>query len=125
MASFAPILVASIVSYVFTKSVFGIEPIFLGSIGDIESLYDFPFFIVAGIICGFISIIYMRGLTHPMFFPNISKIKELISIHKILKKINTNYAIYCSPGHLIDFKPKIKNQIKLKKILLKHQVVKN
>ena len=77
MASFAPILVASIISYVFTKSVFGIEPIFLGSIGDIESLYDFPFFIVAGIICGFISIIYMRGLTHTMFFPNISKIKAI------------------------------------------------
>ena len=40
------------------------------------------------------------------------------------KKINKKYAIYCSPGHLIDFKPKIKNQIKLKKILLKHQVKK-
>ena len=78
MASFAPILVASIISYVFTKSVFGIEPIFLGSIGDIESLYDFPFFIAAGIICGFISIIYMKGLTHPNFFPNISKIKPVL-----------------------------------------------
>ena len=52
------------------------------------------------------------------------KIKELISTHEFLKKINLNYAIYCSPGHLIDFKPKIKNQIKLKKILLKHQVKK-
>jgi taurine dioxygenase len=52
------------------------------------------------------------------------KIKELISTHKILKKINSNYAIYCSPGHLIDFKPKIKNQIKLKKLLLNHQVKK-
>ena len=52
------------------------------------------------------------------------KIKELISIHKILKKINTNYAIYCSPGHLIDFKPKIKNQLKVKKLLLNHQVKK-
>ena len=46
MASFAPILVASIISYVFTKNVFGIEPIFLGSIGDIESLYDFPFLLL-------------------------------------------------------------------------------
>ena len=77
MASFAPILVASITSYVFTKNVFGIEPIFLGSIGDIESLYDFPFFIIAGVICGLISIIYMNGLTHPKFFPNISKIKPI------------------------------------------------
>ena len=77
MASFAPILVASIISYVFTKNVFGIEPIFLGSIGDIESLYDFPFFIIAGVICGLISIIYMNGLTHPKYFPNISKIKPV------------------------------------------------
>ena len=52
------------------------------------------------------------------------KIKELISTHKILKKINTNYTIYCSPGHLIDFMPKIKNQLKLKKLLLNHQVKK-
>ena len=52
------------------------------------------------------------------------KIKELISTHKILKKINSNYAIYCSPGHLIDFKPKIKNQLKLKRLLLNHQVKK-
>ena len=52
------------------------------------------------------------------------KIKELISTHKILKKINTNYTIYCSPGHLIDLMPKIKNQLKLKKLLLNHQVKK-
>jgi taurine dioxygenase len=52
------------------------------------------------------------------------KIKELISTHKFLKKINSSYAIYCSPGHLINFKPKIKNQIKLKKLLLNHQVKK-
>ena len=77
MASFAPILVASITSYVFTKNVFGIEPIFLGSIGDIESLYDFPFFIIAGVICGLISIVYMNGLTHPKYFPSISKIRPI------------------------------------------------
>ena len=52
------------------------------------------------------------------------KIKELISTHKILKKINSNYVIYCSPGHLIDFNPKIKNQLKLKKLLFNHQVKK-
>jgi len=53
------------------------------------------------------------------------KIKELISAHKILKKINLNYAIYCSPGHFMGFKPKINNQLKLKKFLLKHQLRKN
>ena len=52
------------------------------------------------------------------------KIKELISTHKFLKKINSNYTIYCSPGHLIDFKPKIKDQSKLKKLLLNHQIKK-
>ena len=52
------------------------------------------------------------------------KIKELISTHKIFKKINLNYAIYCSPGHLMDFKPKIKNKSKLKVFLLRHQIKK-
>ncbi len=78
LASFAPILVASVVSYIFTKNVFGLEPIFLGSVGGIQSLYDFPFFIIAGIICGLISIIYMNGLTHPSYFPNISKINPVL-----------------------------------------------
>ncbi len=77
MASFAPILVASVISYIFTKNVFGIEPIFNGYIGGIDSLYHFPFFIATGIICGLVSVIYMKGLTHPKFFPNISKIKPI------------------------------------------------
>ena len=52
------------------------------------------------------------------------KIKELISTHKFFKMINSNYAIYCSPGHLIDFKQKIKDHSKFKKFLLNHQVKK-
>ena len=78
LASFAPILVASVVSYLFTKNIFGMDPIFLGSVGEINSLYDFPFFILAGIICGFISIIYMNGLTHPKYFPDISFINPIL-----------------------------------------------
>ena len=49
------------------------------------------------------------------------KIKELKSTHKILKKINTNYTIYCSPGHFVDFKPKSKERSKLMKFLFRHQ----
>ena len=52
------------------------------------------------------------------------KIKELKSAHKIIKKINMNYAIYCSPGHFVDFKPKIKDKWKLKKFLFNHQIKK-
>ncbi len=78
LASFAPILVASIVSYIFTKNVFGLEPIFFGSVGEIQSLYDFPFFILAGISCGLISIIYMNGLTHKNYFPDISRINPVL-----------------------------------------------
>jgi len=52
------------------------------------------------------------------------KVKELISDHKILKKINSNYAIYFSPGHFVGFKPKIKNYLGLKKFLINHQVKK-
>ena len=52
------------------------------------------------------------------------KIKELISVHNIFKKINLNHTIYCSPGHFMGFKPKIKDQLKLKKFLLKHQIKK-
>ena len=49
------------------------------------------------------------------------KIKELKSSHKIIKKISSNYSIYCSPGHFIDFNSKIKNQEKLKIFLFNHQ----
>ena len=52
------------------------------------------------------------------------KIKELKSIHKIIRKISSNYAIYSSPGHLVGFQPKIKNSIDLKKKLFKHQIKK-
>ena len=52
------------------------------------------------------------------------KIKELKSNHKIIKKINSKYAIYSSPGHLVGFKPKVKNAINLKKKLFKHQIKK-
>ncbi len=78
LASFAPILVSSVISYFFTKSFFGVEPLFSGKIGEIESIHHFPFFIISGILCGAISIIYMRGLTHPNYFPNISKINPII-----------------------------------------------
>ena len=78
LASFAPILVASVVSYIFTKNVFVLEPIFLGSVGEIKSFYDFPFFILAGVVCGFVSIVYMNGLTNPKYFPNISKLNPVI-----------------------------------------------
>ena len=52
------------------------------------------------------------------------KIKELKSTHKIIRKICSNYAIYSSPGHLVGFQPKIKNEIDLKKKLFKHQIKK-
>ena len=52
------------------------------------------------------------------------KIKELKSTHKIIRKISSNYAIYSSPGHLVGFQPKIKNEIDLKKKLFKHQIKK-
>ncbi len=52
------------------------------------------------------------------------KIKELKSVHKIIKKINSKYTIYCSPGHFIGFSSKFKNQDEIKKKLFKHQVKK-
>ena len=52
------------------------------------------------------------------------KIKELKSTHKIIRKISSNYAIYSSPGHLVGFQPKIKNEVDLKKKLFKHQIKK-
>ena len=53
------------------------------------------------------------------------KIKELISKHKILRKIEKKYSIYCSPGHFVKFKSskKIDSQ-KLKSFLFKHQIKK-
>jgi taurine dioxygenase len=53
------------------------------------------------------------------------RINELKSTHKIIKKISSNYTIYCSPGHFLDFKPNVKHQLKLKKFLFNHQIKKN
>ena len=53
------------------------------------------------------------------------EIKELKSIHKIIRKINNRTSIYCSPGHFIKFNfSKNKEQIKLRNFLFKHQIKK-
>ena len=50
---------------------------------------------------------------------------ELISKHKIIKKINKKLSIFCSPGHFIGFNNiNKKEEAKLKKFLFKHQVKK-
>ena len=52
-------------------------------------------------------------------------IKELTANHKIIRKINKKFTIYCSPGHFTKFlsnNNKYNNE--LKKFLLKHQVKK-
>ena len=50
---------------------------------------------------------------------------ELISTHKIIKKINKILSIFCSPGHFISFNNlNKKEEIKLKKYLFRHQVKK-
>ena len=53
------------------------------------------------------------------------KIKdELKSKHRIIRKINNKYTIYCSPGHFIGFKPFTKEEQNLKKFLFTHQIKK-
>ena len=53
------------------------------------------------------------------------KKNELISKHKIIKKINKKLSIYCSPGHFISFNNlKKKEEIKLKSFLFRHQIKK-
>ena len=50
---------------------------------------------------------------------------ELISKHKIIKKINKKLSIFCSPGHFIGFNNlNKKEEKKLKNFLFKHQVKK-
>ena len=74
LASFGPILVSSLVSYFITKLFFGFTPILPASLGGINSFQEFPALVFSGLICGFVAIIYMKGLTHPKYFFNISKI---------------------------------------------------
>ena len=50
--------------------------------------------------------------------------KELRSRHYIIRKINTKYTIYCSPGHFIGFNYKLKTESKLEKYLFNHQIKK-
>ena len=50
---------------------------------------------------------------------------ELISRHKIIKKINRKLSIFCSPGHFIGFNNlNKKEETKLKNFLFKHQIKK-
>ena len=52
------------------------------------------------------------------------KVKELISKHKLIRKINNKYTLYCSPGHFIQFNNS-KIDKKLKIYLFKHQLKKS
>ena len=49
--------------------------------------------------------------------------KELISKHNLIRKINSKYTLYCSPGHFIRFNND-KIEKKFKNYLFKHQVKK-
>lgn len=77
LASFAPILVSSLVSYFITKFFFGFEPIFPSDIGGVNSLKEFPALVISGIISGLVAVIYIKGLTHKKFFPNITYVKPI------------------------------------------------
>ena len=50
--------------------------------------------------------------------------KELKSKHKLIKRIDRKFTIYCSPGHFVKFQPFEKEELKLKKYLFNHQVKK-
>ncbi len=52
------------------------------------------------------------------------KTKELISKHKLIRKINSKYTLYCSPGHFIRFNNS-KIDKKFKTYLFKHQLKKS
>ena len=52
-------------------------------------------------------------------------IKELTANHKVIRKINKKFSIYCSPGHFTKFlSNNMKYNKKLKNFLFKHQVKK-
>ena len=48
--------------------------------------------------------------------------KELKSKHNIIRKINSKYTIYCSPGHFVGFNSKQNREKKLEKYLFNHQI---
>ena len=50
--------------------------------------------------------------------------KELKSMHNIIKKINTKFTIYCSPGHFVGFNRNLNREKKLEKYLFNHQIKK-
>ena len=50
--------------------------------------------------------------------------KELKSKHNIIRKINSKYTIYCSPGHFVGFNSKKNREQKLEKYLFNHQIKK-
>ena len=50
--------------------------------------------------------------------------KELKSRHDIIRKVNTKYTIYCSPGHFVGFNSELKREKKLETYLFNHQIKK-
>lgn len=78
LASFAPILVSSTVSYLITKLFFGFEQILPASIGGVNSLFEFPALVISGLVCGLVATIYMKGLTTKKNLFFASKINPVI-----------------------------------------------
>ena len=67
LASFAPILVSSMIAYLISKFLFGIDPILETNLEVFLILKNFQRWL-PGVVAGFVSVIYMNGLTHPKFF---------------------------------------------------------
>ena len=56
------------IAYLISKFLFGIDPILETNFGGISDIKEFPALVATGVVAGFVSVIYMNGLTHPKFF---------------------------------------------------------
>jgi CIC family chloride channel protein len=62
LKAFAPIVIASVASTALSRSIFGDFPAFALDVNIITSFWEFPAFILLGLISGVIAIIFMRSI---------------------------------------------------------------
>lgn len=74
MASIVPLLIAASTASVFTNLLSGSEYLFAFSMNHILKMENMPFYMLLGIICGFVSLYFTRGMNKlENFFGNVLK----------------------------------------------------
>jgi H+/Cl- antiporter ClcA len=68
IATFIPIILASLSGAVLSRLAFGESPVFGVVVSEMHSLWELPYIIVLGLFLGLIAVFFIKALV--FFFPN-------------------------------------------------------